>query len=88
MRSCVSLDLVQRNVGEIMGTLADHCDTAVTCAVCPSRGEEVDRNACRTISLAPNESRSGREAGLWYQGYSAMAYDCMAANDDRGCLAL
>ncbi len=88
MRSCVSLELVRRNVDEVMGTLADHCDVAVTCTVCPSKGDEVDRSACHTMTLGPNESRSGREAGLWYQGYRSMAYDCMAANDERGCLAL
>jgi len=87
MRSCVSLELVQRNVAEVRGTLTDHCDGAVTCSVCPSRGQDIDKTACHTMNLAPNESKTGREAGLWYTGYNTMAYDCMAAGDDRSCLA-
>jgi hypothetical protein len=87
MRSCVSLDLVQRNSSEVVGTLTNRCDGAVICTVCPSNGDQVDKTACHTLSLAPNEWRSGRESGLAYQGYTAMAYDCMAAGDDRGCLA-
>jgi hypothetical protein len=71
-----------------MGTIANHCDTAVACAWCPSRGDQVDKSACRTTNLAPGESKAGREAGLWFEGYNAMAYDCMAAADDRGCLAI
>jgi hypothetical protein len=88
MRSCVSLDLVQRGANEVTGTLTNRCDGAVTCAVCPSNGDQVDKSACRTIGLAPNEWRSGRESGLAYQGYSAMAYDCTAASDDHTCLGL
>jgi len=86
LRSCVSLDLVQHNVDEVMGTLANHCDRAVACTWCPSRGDQVDKNSCHTTTLSPGESKSGREAGLWYQGFNAMAYDCMAADDDKACL--
>ena len=86
MRSCVSLDLVQHNAAEVVGTLTNHCEGAVTCAVCPANGDQVDKTACHTIGLAPGEWRSGRESGLAFQGFSAMAYDCAAANDDRGCL--
>ena len=68
--------------------LANHCDRSVVCAWCPSRGDQVDKTACRKTSLAPNESKAGRESGLWYEGYNAIAYDCIDANDDRGCLAM
>jgi hypothetical protein len=88
MRPCVSLDLVQRGANEVVGTLTNHCDGAVTCAVCPSNGDQIDKTACHSVNLAPNEWRSGRESGLAYPGYSAMAYDCMAAGDDHGCLGL
>jgi hypothetical protein len=88
MRPCVSLELVQRNADEVMGTLANHCDRPVACTWCPSHGDKVDKTGCRTTNVAPGESKSGRDAGLWYQGYNAMAYDCMDAADDRGCLAL
>jgi hypothetical protein len=88
MRACVSLDLVQRNANEVVGTLTNHCDGAVTCAVCPSNGDQIDKAACHAVSLAPSEWRSGRESGLAYQGYSAMAYDCVAAGDEHSCLGL
>jgi TPR repeat protein len=88
MRACVSLDLVQRSANEVVGTLTNHCDGAVTCAVCPSNGDQIDKAACHTVSLAPSEWRSGRESGLAYHGYSAMAYDCFAAGDDHSCLGL
>jgi hypothetical protein len=88
MRACVSLELVQRNSDEVMGTLVNHCDRAVSCTWCPSRGDQVDKSACKTTNLAPNESKAGRESGLWFQGFNAMAYDCMDASDDRACLAL
>ncbi len=88
MRACVSLELEQRNTNEVMGTLANHCDRAVSCTWCPSRGDQIDKSVCRTTNLAPAESKSGREAGLWFEGFNAMAYDCMDAADDRACLAL
>jgi hypothetical protein len=86
MRGCVSLDLVQHNAAEVVGTLTNRCEGPVTCAVCPANGDQVDRTACHTISLAPGEWRSGRESGLAFQGFGAMAYDCAAASDDRSCV--
>jgi hypothetical protein len=88
MRACVSLALSQKSSKEVEGTLANHCDRAVSCMWCPSRGPDIDKSACRTANLAPSESKAGREAGLWFEGYNAMAYDCMDAADDRACLAL
>jgi hypothetical protein len=88
MRPCVTLDVQQRNTSEVIGTIANHCTAAVTCSWCPARGDQVDKAACHSATLAPNESRAGREAGLWYDGYNAIAYDCMDARDARGCLAM
>jgi hypothetical protein len=88
LRGCVSLELVQRNANEVVGTLTNHCDGPVACTVCPSNGEHVDKALCHDVSLAPSEWRSGREAGLGYVGYSAMGYQCMAAGDDRSCLGI
>jgi len=88
MRGCVSLELVQRNSNEVMGTLSSHCDRPVSCTWCPSRGTDVDKNNCRSTTLGPGESKAGREAGLWYEGFNAMAYDCMDASDDRACLGI
>jgi hypothetical protein len=88
MRACVSLELEQRNVSEVQGTLVNRCEHAVSCTWCPSRGDQIDKTVCRTTTLAPAESKSGREAGLWFEGFNAMAYDCMDAADDRACLAL
>jgi hypothetical protein len=48
----------------------------------------VDRSGCHTATLAPGEKRAGQEAGLGYEGYDSIAYDCMDATDARGCLAL
>ena len=28
------------------------------------------------MTLARDESKSGKDAGLWYDGYTAIAYDC------------
>jgi hypothetical protein len=83
----VSLELVQRDT-EVVGTLTNHCDGPVACTVCPSNGDQVDKASCRDVSLAPGEWRSGREAGLGYAGYTAMAYQCMAAGDDHSCLGM
>jgi hypothetical protein len=85
MRSCVALDVQQHNASEVLGTLTNHCDRAVFCSFCPARGGTADKSSCRTATLAPNESKSGRNAGLWYDGYTAIAYDCADATDDRGC---
>jgi len=87
MRPCVALEVSQRNATEVVGTLVNRCDRAVACTWCPSRGDEVRRADCRTATLAPSESRQGREQGLWFEGYNAIAYDCMDASDDKRCLA-
>jgi hypothetical protein len=86
MRSCVALDVRQRNATEVVGALHNGCDRAVKCTFCPARGNQVDKGGCRSATLGPNESKAGRESGLWYDGYNSIAYDCMDASDDRGCL--
>ncbi len=85
MRTCVALDVQQHNVSEVTGTLTNHCDRAVFCSFCPARGGTAEKAACRTTTLAPGESKSGRDAGLWYDGYTGIAYDCADATDDRSC---
>ena len=85
MRQCVALDVQQHNASEVVGTLTNHCDRTVFCSFCPARGGSADRTSCRTATLAPAESKSGRDAGLWYDGYTAIAYDCADATDDRSC---
>jgi hypothetical protein len=88
MRNCVVLDVNQRNMSEVVGTLTNRCDRAVACTWCPSRADQVDKSACHSGTLAPNESRSGREQGLWYEGFNAIAYDCMDAADEKGCMGI
>jgi hypothetical protein len=89
MRPCVSLEVTQRNVTEIVGSLVNHCDRPVACAWCPARRDQVDRGGgCHSATLSPNEQRGGQAAGLWYDGYDSIAYDCMDAADARACLAL
>jgi hypothetical protein len=88
MRDCVALDVKQRNTSEVLGTLVNRCDRAVSCTWCPSRGNQVDKSACRSATLAPSESRSGSEKGLWYEGFNGIAYDCMDAADDKGCIGI
>ncbi len=88
MRPCVTLDLQQRNLTEVVGSIANRCDRAVVCTWCPVRAGVVDKTQCRKATLATGEARAGREAGLWYDGFDAMAYDCMDATDDKGCLAM
>ncbi len=88
MRACVSLELRQRNMSEVVGTLTSHCDHPVSCTWCPSRGDQVDKGACRTATVGPGETKSGKDAGLWYDGFNAMAYDCMDVGDDPRCLSL
>jgi hypothetical protein len=85
MRACVALDVQQHNASEVLGTLTNHCERAVFCSFCPARAGNADKSACRTTKLAPNESKSGRDAGLWYDGYTGIAYDCADAADDRSC---
>jgi hypothetical protein len=87
MRACTSLDVKQRNFTEVVGALANHCDHAVACTWCPAHRDQVDRGLCHSATLAPNEKRSGREAGLWYDGFDAIAYDCADASDPRACVA-
>jgi len=86
MRACVALDVRQRNTSEVVGALHNGCDRAVQCTFCPSRTSHVDKAACRSVTLSPNESKAGQQAGLWYDGYNSIAYDCVDAKDDRGCL--
>jgi hypothetical protein len=88
MRDCVTLELRQRNMSEVVGTLTSHCDHPVSCTWCPSKGDQVDKSVCRTTTIAPGESKSGKDAGLWYDGFNAMAYDCMDVTDDTRCLSL
>jgi hypothetical protein len=88
MRQCVALDVQQRNVSEVVGSIANHCERPVACTWCPAHRDQVDRSGCHTTNLAPGESRAGRDAGLWYDGFDSIAYDCMDANDVKGCLAL
>jgi hypothetical protein len=88
MRPCVVLDVNQRNTNEVVGTIVNRCDRTVSCTWCPSRGNVVDKSGCHSATLAPNESRAGREQGLWYEGFNGIAYDCMDATDDKGCLGI
>jgi hypothetical protein len=88
MRDCVSLELRQRNMTEVVGTLTSHCDHPVSCTWCPSKGDQLDKSACRSTTINPGESKAGKDSGLWYDGYNAMAYDCMDVGDDTRCLSL
>ena len=88
MRPCVSLDVTQRNFSEVVGSIANHCERAVACTWCPAHRDQVDKSGCHTTTLSPGESRAGRDAGLWYEGFDSIAYDCMDASDVKGCLAL
>ena len=85
LHSCVSLDVKQRNTTEVTGKLTNSCDRPVFCSFCPARGAVVDRASCHTTTLAPGESKSGRDANLWYDGYSGIAFNCSDAADDRRC---
>ncbi|HLK41097.1 MAG TPA: hypothetical protein VKU41_30310 [Polyangiaceae bacterium] len=88
-RSCVALDVHRPEVTQVSGTLTNHCDRAVSCTWCPAKGDAVDKGKqCHSTTLAPQESKAGRDAGLWYVGYSAIAYDCVDAGDDRGCIGM
>jgi hypothetical protein len=88
MKQCVALEVNQRNVTEVVGTLVNHCDRPVACTWCPARNGQVEKTGCHNAQLAPNESRGGREEGLWYDGFNAIAYDCTEVNDAKRCLAL
>ena len=85
LRACVALDVREHNTTEIVGTLTNHCDRAVLCSFCPARGGTADRAGCRTVTIAPGEAKSGKADGLWYDGYTGIAYDCSDAADDRSC---
>ena len=88
MRGCVALDLQQRNANEVVGTITNHCDHTVMCSWCPAKGSAVEKTLCHTGTLAAGETRTGTQWGLWYEGYNAMAYDCIDEHDAKGCLAL
>jgi hypothetical protein len=88
LRSCVQLDLQQRNVSEVVGTMTNHCDHAVACRWCPSKGTDIERSLCHSGTLQPGETRTGQAWGLWYDGFNAMAYDCIGDGDPPGCSAL
>jgi len=88
MRPCVSLDVQQRNTSEVVGSIDNHCDRAVACTWCPAHAGQVNKTSCHSATLSPGEKRAGRDAGLWYDGFDAIAYDCMDASDPKGCLAL
>ena len=88
LRGCVNLDLQQRNTNEVVGTITNHCQQTVMCSWCPAKGSAVEKTLCHTGTLAPGETRTGQQWGLWYEGYNAMAYDCIEEHDSQGCLAL
>jgi hypothetical protein len=86
MRACVALDVEQHNATEVVGSIHNGCDRTVKCTFCPARGDQVDKWSCRSTTLVPNESKAGRESGLWYDGYNSIAYDCVDVGDDGVCL--
>jgi hypothetical protein len=88
MRACVTLEVKQRNFTEVVGSLVNNCDRPVACGWCPAHRDQVDKGRCHTTTLQPGESRAGGEAGLWYEGFDSIAYDCADVADARGCLGL
>jgi hypothetical protein len=88
MRGCVALDVQQMNAREESGTITNHCDHTVACKWCPSHGQQVEKTLCHSGTLTPGETRTGKQWGLWYEGYDGMGYDCMDEHDVPGCLAL
>ncbi len=88
MRECVSLALKQRNFTEVVGTMTSHCDRPAFCKWCPAKAQQADKNACRSGTLAPGETKSGQEGGLWFDGYDSMAFDCTAVGDSPACLGI
>lgn len=87
-RACVTFDVQQMSASEESGTITNHCDHNVACRWCPSRGQQVEKSLCHSGTLAPGETRTGKQWGLWYDGYDGMGYDCMDEHDAPGCLAL
>lgn len=88
MRGCVALDVQQMNAREESGTITNRCDHTVVCKWCPSHGQQVEKSLCHSGTLTPGETRTGKQWGLWYEGYDGMGYDCMDEHDAQGCLAL
>jgi hypothetical protein len=88
MKPCVSLELQQHNTSEVVGTMTNKCDHTALCHWCPSKGSVIDKTQCHSGTLAPGETRTGTQWGLWYDGYNAMAYDCTEEHDPPQCLAL
>ncbi len=89
LHDCVTLSLWARSEeGDLVGTLTSHCERAATCTWCPAQGEAVDRTACRSANIAPGERKYGQSDGLYYKGFSAIAYDCCDADDDPRCRSL
>jgi hypothetical protein len=89
MRGCVNLDVQQHNANDVVATLTNHCDSTVVCRWCPARGSQVDTGAaCHSGTLHAGETRTGAQWGLAFEGYNAMAYDCIQEHDVPGCLAL
>jgi hypothetical protein len=88
MRDCVTLELRQRNITEVVGTMTSRCGQPVLCKWCPAKQQQVDKNACHTATLQPGDSKSGQEGGLWYDGYDSMGYDCMAVGDSPACMGI
>jgi hypothetical protein len=88
MRDCVTLSLWQRSEGDLVGTLTSRCERPVACTWCPARGDDVDRSACRSATLAPGERRYGQSDGLYYTGFRAIAYDCADVDDEARCRSL
>jgi hypothetical protein len=88
MRACVTFDVQQMSAREESATIANHCDHTVVCKWCPSHGQQVDKSQCHSGTLTSGETRTGKQWGLWYEGYDGMGYDCMDEHDAQGCLAL
>ena len=42
----------------------------------------------RVVILGGVDGVSGRDQGLWYEGFNGMAYDCMDASDEKGCMGI
>lgn len=89
MRDCVTLSLWQPTEADVVGTLTSRCERPVSCTWCPARGgDDVDRSACRSATIAPGDRRYGQNDGLYYTGFRAIAYDCIDVDDDARCRSL
>jgi hypothetical protein len=88
MRECVTLDLKQRNYTEVVGTMTSHCDKPALCKWCPAKKGQVDNGACKSATINPGETKTGQEAGLWYDGFDSMGYDCMDPGDAPQCMGI